>query len=99
MILVLMTMNTIWKTTIPGVVEIQLTMKSQKVQKLAFTNVIQHVVDLCEFCSESTMVEYIASQEWAKLHHITTIPLVKVNVFQIETSSLYIPVFCLVIQA
>jgi hypothetical protein len=50
-----------------------------KSQKLGFTNVIQHVVDLCKFSSESIMVEYIASQEWAKLHHITTIQLDKVN--------------------
>jgi hypothetical protein len=43
--------------------------------KMGFTNVIQHVVDLCKFSSESIMVEFIASQEWAKLHHITTIQL------------------------
>jgi hypothetical protein len=34
--------------------------------KMGFTNVIQHVVDLCKFSCKSIMVEYIASQEWAK---------------------------------
>jgi hypothetical protein len=34
-----------------------------KSPKIGFINVIQHVVDLCEFSSESIMVEYIASQE------------------------------------
>jgi hypothetical protein len=47
---------------------------------MGFTNVIQHVVDLCKFSSESIVVEYIASQEWEKLHHIT---MVQVNKFHI----------------
>jgi hypothetical protein len=51
--------------------------------KMGFTNVIQHVVDLCKFSSKSIMVEYIASQEWAKLHHITKIQLDEVNDFHI----------------
>jgi hypothetical protein len=79
--------------------------KQPKSTKMGYTNVIQHVVDLCEFSSESIMVKYIASQEWARLHHITTLQLDKVNNFHIvkkdgtiETSSLYIPVFPLVLQ-
>jgi hypothetical protein len=52
-----------------------------KSPKMGFTNIIQHVVDLCKFSSKSIMVEYIASKEWAKLHHITTIHLDKVNDF------------------
>jgi hypothetical protein len=54
-----------------------------KSPKMGYTNVIQHVVDLCKFYSKSIVVEYIASQEWAKLHHITTIQLDKVNEFHI----------------
>jgi hypothetical protein len=54
-----------------------------KSPKMGCTNINQHVVDLCKFSSKSIMVEYIASQEWAKLHHITTIQLDKVNKFHI----------------
>jgi hypothetical protein len=54
-----------------------------KSPKMGFTNVVQHVVDLCKFTSKSIMVEYIASQEWAKLHHITMIRLDEVNHFHI----------------
>jgi hypothetical protein len=37
--------------------------------------VIEHVISLCGFPQDSTMVEYIDQQQWEKLEHFVTVDL------------------------
>jgi hypothetical protein len=37
--------------------------------------VIEHIIGLCGFPQDSTMVEYMDQQQWEKLDHIVTVEL------------------------
>ena len=37
------------------------------------TPVIQHIIKLCGFSEDSTMVKYIDQEEWTDLAHVTTL--------------------------
>ena len=51
-----------------------------------FTPVIQHIIDLCEFPLDSTMVKFIKQQGWTRLFHVTSIGLDEIRDFQTVTN-------------
>ena len=45
--------------------------------------VIDHIISLCDFPDDSTMVEFIMSQGWINLVDVTTLSLDDTNDFEI----------------
>jgi len=45
------------------------------------TPVIAHIISLCGFAEDSTMVKYIDQQQWTKLFHVTTIGIDEIKDF------------------
>jgi hypothetical protein len=52
--------------------------------KTKFTNIIQCIIDLCDFPSDSLMLEYITNEAWSMLTNVTTIMVDKVDKFHIH---------------
>ena len=69
------------------------------------TKVIQHIIKLCGFSEESTMVKYIDQEEWTDLAHVTTLLIEDIKDFHTlrsdgnyEASPLNVQVFPFVLQ-
>jgi hypothetical protein len=60
-------------------------------KKKSSSDVINHIIDICGFPDDSTMVEYINEQQWTDLADVVMITLAEVDEFKlVNKDGLYI---------
>jgi hypothetical protein len=66
----------------PGLDPRDYDLSDDNTKKKKFTNIIQCIIDLCDFPSDSLMVDYITNEAWSTLTDVTTIMVDEVDNFR-----------------
>jgi hypothetical protein len=59
-------------------------LSNDNTKKKKFTDIIQCIIDLCDFPSDLLMVEYITNKAWSMMTDVTAIMVDKVDNFHIN---------------